>query len=125
ALRRKRGDAVSLHRLEPASGRPKPYAHDEQRREEADQEDDDEQNGQFDVRLDIAPQVERRVGPITAGEQGQHHRYQDPEQGLQELHGGPFRRAARSWPAFATFVALASRFVASSLNKALRARSPT
>ena len=94
-IRRQRSDPIALHGVKPAVKRPYPCAHHQPRRHEAEQEDNQQQKRQLDVGLDVAPQVERRVRPIAAGEQGDDHRDQDPEQGLQELHGGAFKPAVR------------------------------
>src|SRR6478752_2008901 len=99
--------------------RPKPRPRDQPGWQEPDQEDDQQQQGKLDVGLNVAPQIQRHVEPIAAGEQNYNHRDQDPEEGLQELHGGAFRPAARA------FIARQSRFVATRVNPELRRRSPT
>ena len=82
--RRRRGCAPSLR----SAGRaPDPRAHDQPGRQEAEQEGDQQQHRNLDVGLDVAPQVERDVRPVAAREQGDDHREQHPEQGLQKLHG--------------------------------------
>ncbi len=110
---------IALHRIDSTAMGPNPCPHHQPGRQEAEQEDDDQKHGQFDVRLDVAPEVHRNVDPVSKRKQDNDHREEDPEDGLQKLHGGAFKPAMHLRPAAVTlprellaFVARKSCFVA-------------
>ncbi len=98
-LRRHGGKPIAVERFDAAIERPDARAQNQPGRKPTEQEGDQQQDRNLDVRLNVAPQVERRVRPIGFGEQGDDHRDQHPENGLEKMHRGPFRRAVRSTPA--------------------------
>ena len=60
---------------------------------------DQHQQRQLDVGLDVAPQVERHVAPVAAGEQRDEHRDQRPRTGSSGIASAArFRRAVRRRP---------------------------
>ena len=104
----------------PAIERPDPRAQDQPGRQPAEQEDDQEQERQLDVGLNVAPQVERDVGPVAPGEQRDDHRDQDPEHGLQEIAWSGRLGEPRVQGQQAGSSRSRVRFVASALNRPLR-----